>query len=74
MLNPKLQDKTLCSEVGERTKVCDIIECTLKQRWKMGQTYNKNEGTVCGLKATQNDIHGEGRVQGDDQAEDWKTT
>ena len=34
MLNLELQDKMPCSEVKKRTKVIDIIEYTLKQKWK----------------------------------------
>ena len=34
MLDPKLQDKIPCSEIRKRTKIIDIIEYTLKQKWK----------------------------------------
>ena len=34
MLDLKLQDKIPCSEIRKRTKIIDIIECTLKQKWK----------------------------------------
>ena len=34
MLNLKLQDKIPCSEIRERTKIIDIIEYTLKQKWR----------------------------------------
>ena len=30
----KLQDKIPCSEIRKRTKIIDIIEYTLKQKWK----------------------------------------
>ena len=34
MLDLKLQDKIPCSEHRKRTKIIDIIEYTLKQKWK----------------------------------------
>ena len=34
MLNRKLQDKILCSEIRKRTKITDIIEYTLKHKWR----------------------------------------
>ena len=34
MLGLKLQDKILCSEIRKRTKITDIIEYTLKQKWR----------------------------------------
>ena len=34
LLNPKLQDKIPCSEIRKRTKIIDIIEYTLEQKWK----------------------------------------
>ena len=34
MLDLKLQDKIPCSEIRKRTKIIDIIEYTLKQKWK----------------------------------------
>ena len=34
MLDLKLQDKIPCSEIRKRTKVIDIIEYALKQKWK----------------------------------------
>ena len=34
ILDLKLQDKIPCSEIRKRTKVTDIIEYTLKQKWK----------------------------------------
>ena len=34
MLGLKLQDKIPCSEIRKRTKIIDIIECTLKQKWR----------------------------------------
>ena len=33
MLGLKLQDKIICSEIRKRTKIIDIIEYTLKQKW-----------------------------------------
>ena len=35
MLNLKLQHKIKCSEIRKKeTKMVDIVECTLKQKWK----------------------------------------
>ena len=34
ILNLKLQDKISCSEIRKRTKITDIIEYTLKQKWR----------------------------------------
>ena len=34
MLDLKLKDKIPCSEIRKRTKIIDIIEYTLKQKWK----------------------------------------
>ena len=33
MVGLKLQDKTPCSEIRKGTKITDIIEYTLKQKW-----------------------------------------
>ena len=34
MLGLKLQDKIPCSEIRKRTKIIDIIEYTMKQKWR----------------------------------------
>ena len=34
MLDLKLQDKIPCTEIRKRTKIIDIMEYTLKQKWK----------------------------------------
>ena len=34
MLDLKLQGKIQCSEIRKETKIIDIIEYTLKQKWK----------------------------------------
>ena len=34
ILNLKSQEKIQCSEIMERTRITDIMECTLKQKWK----------------------------------------
>ena len=34
ILDIKLQDKIPCSEIRKRTKITDIIESTLKQKWR----------------------------------------
>ena len=45
MLGQKLQDKIPCSEIRKRTKITDIIEYTLKQKWRWaGHIASKNEG------------------------------
>ena len=73
MLDLKLQDKIPRSEIRKRTKITDIIEYTLKQKWKWA-------GPIARMKhnsapnAAQSGNQGEGRDQGDDNAEDGKTT
>ena len=34
MLNLKLQDKIPCSEIRKRIKIIDIIEYTLREKWR----------------------------------------
>ena len=34
MLGLKLQDKIPCSEIRKRTKIIDMTEYTLKQKWR----------------------------------------
>ena len=58
-VNLKLQVKMPCPEIRKRTKITDIIENTLKLKWGC---------------AAQSGNQGEGRNQGDDHAEDGKTT
>ena len=66
----KLQDKIPCSEIRKRTNIIDIIEYTLKKKWRRaGHNYSKNEGP----NAAQSGNQAERRDQ-DDQAEDGKTT
>ena len=67
LLGLKLQDKIPCSEIRKRTKIIDIIEYTLKQKWKWACH-------IGGPNAAQSGNQGEGRDQGDDHAEDGKTT
>ena len=43
MLDLKLKDKIPCSEIRKRTKIIDIIEYKLKQKWKW-------TGHIAGLK------------------------
>ena len=71
MLDLKLQDKIPCSEIRKRTKIIDIIEYTLKQKWKWACQIARMKDNRC---AAQSGNQGEGRDQGDDQAEDGKTT
>ena len=73
MLDLKLQDKILCSEIRKRTKIIDIVEYTLKQKWRWAghiARMKDNRWTNAGQSGNQ----GQGRDQEDDQAEDGKTT
>ena len=69
MLDLKLKDKIPCSEIRKRTKIIDIIEYTLKQKWKWA-----GQRTIGGQGDAQSDNQGEGRGPEDDQAEDGKMT
>ena len=42
MFSLKLQEKIPCSEIRKRTKIIDIIEYTLKQKW----TWSGNIGKM----------------------------
>ena len=71
MSNLKLQDKIPCSEIRKkRTKIIDVIEYTLKQKWR----WAGHMARIGGPNAAQSGSQGEGRDQGDDQVEDGKTT
>ena len=73
MLDLKLKDKITCSEIRKRTKIIDIIEYTLKQKWKWAghiARLKDNRWT----KLSQSGSQGEGRGREDDQAEDGKMT
>ena len=55
MLDQKLQDKIPCSEIRKRTKIIDIIEYTLKQKWKWAghiARMKDNRWTKCCTVAT----------------------
>ena len=67
MLDLKLKDKIPCSEIRKRLKNIDIIEYTLKQKWKWA-------GHIARLKDNRWTSQGEGRGREDDQAEDGKMT
>ena len=71
MLDLKLKDKIPCLEIRKRTKITNIKEYTLKQKWKWA-------GHIASLKGGQSDAQsgnqGEGRGREDDQAEDGKMT
>ena len=55
MLCVKLQDKIACSEIRKRTKIVDIIEYTLKQKWRWA-------GHIAIMEITlHSDNQGEGR-------------
>ena len=43
MLDLKLQDKIPCSEIRNRTKIVDIIEYTVKQKWRWAR-HSQDEG------------------------------
>ena len=75
MLDLKLQDKILYSEIRKRTETIDIIEYTLKvQKWKWVGHIARMKDKIGGPNAAQSGNQGEGRDQEDDQAEDGKTT
>ena len=46
MLGLTLQDKTPCSEIRKRTKIIDIIEFTLKQKWNRKATDRRQWKTL----------------------------
>ena len=62
MLHVKLQDEIVCSEIRKRTKVIDIIEYTLKQKWRWdGNRAIIKKGQWLEIML-QSDNQGEGRV------------
>ena len=65
-----LKHKIPCAEIRKRTKIIDIIEYTLKQKWKWAG--HKIKGL--GGQDAQSGSQGEGRGREDDQAEDGKMT
>ena len=77
----KLQDKIPCSEIRKRTKIIDIIEYTLKQKWKWAGHISRMKDnrwtkrcTEWQPNAAQIGNQGEGRGPEDYQAEGGKTT
>ena len=70
MLDLKLEDKIPCSEIRKRTKIIDIIEYTLKQKWKWAGHIARSRDN----RWTKSGNQGEGRGREDDQAEDGKMT
>ena len=75
MLGLKLQDTIPCSGIRKRTKIIDIIECTLKQKWRWtGHRSIARITTIGGPNAPQSGNQGKGRDQEDDHAADGKTT
>ena len=70
MLDLKLKDKIPCAEIRKRTKIIDIIEYTLKQKWKWAGHIARL--TIGGQGDAQSGSQGEGRGREDDQAEDGK--
>ena len=73
MLDLKLQEKIPCTEVRKRTKMIDIIEYTLKQKWKWAGHIARMKDNRWTKRCTSGN-QAEGRDQWDDQAEDGKTT
>ena len=57
MLIPKLQDKTRRSEIRKRTKIIDIIEYTLNQKWR----WAGHMARIGGLNAAQSGNQGDER-------------
>ena len=72
MLDLKLKDKIPCSEIRKRTKIIDIIEYTLKQKWKWAGHIARLKDNRWTRRCTE--WQGEGRGREDDQAEDGKMT
>ena len=70
MLNLKQQDKIPCSEIRKRTKIIDIIEYTLKQKWRWAGHIARMKDQTLHRVATKE----RRRDQEDDQVEDGKTT
>ena len=73
MLDLKSQDKIPCSEIGKRAKLTDIIEYTLKQKWRWAGHLARMKDSRRPI-AAQSGNQGEGGDQEDDQADDGKTT
>ena len=69
MLALRLQDTIPYSEMRKRTKIIDIIEYILKQKWKWAWHI-----AISGPNTAQSGKQGEGRDQEDDHADDDKTT
>ena len=84
MLDLKLQDKIPGSEIRKRTKIIDIIEYTLKQKWRWAGHIARMKNSRWTKRCTEwRPRRGGGggggggggeRAQKDDQAEDGKTT
>ena len=73
MLDLKLKDEMPCSEIRKRTKIIDIIEYTLKQKWKWAGHITRLKDNRLTRRCTDGS-QGEGRGREDDQAEDGKMT
>ena len=74
MLDLKLKDKIPCSEIRKRTKIIDIIEYTLKQKWKWAGHIARLKGQY--VDKAMHKVAAKERERGreDDQAEDGKMT
>ena len=73
MLDLKLQDKIPCSEIRKRTNIIDIIEYTLKQKWKWAGHIARMKDNRWTKRCTEWQPR-RGRDQGDDQVEDGMIT
>ena len=60
-----------CPEIKKRPKIIDTIEYKLKPKWKWAGHIARTKDSRW---TKQSGNQGEGRDQGDDQAEDGKTT
>ena len=49
----KLQGKAPCSEIRKRTKIIDIVEYTLKQKWKWARHLAKMKNNTWTKRCTQ---------------------
>ena len=73
MLGLKLQYNIPCSEIRKRTKIIDIIEYTLKQKWRWAGHISRMKDNRW-TNTAQSGNQGEGRDQEDDHAEDGTMT
>ena len=53
MLDLKLKDKMPCSEIRKRTKIIDIIEYTMKPKWKFASHIARLKDNSCTQRCTE---------------------